>query len=265
MAKRDQQMSAREDDRLHGQLTAYSAAVRISGAAGSLHRRFGNWPIYAAATGSALAMATGASASIITGSFNSPNSVTPKGSSVSSSIKGLIMGSAGRELNIKANSGVSANGPWAALSVQAESPVRVFVTSTNQENVLNFAKGVKIAGNHGASQAKIVNAFFSGSDFGDFKTAGQPGYAGLAIAVGGGNFDYGWVKLEFTDNPETSRPYTLTALAFGIELTANKSIDAGQTTDASTPEPGTMALSLLASGATGIMAWKRRRKQNAAL
>ena len=59
-------MSGREGSPLARRLSDYTAVTRVSAVAKTLYRRTGNWPIYAAATGSALAMATGASASIIT-------------------------------------------------------------------------------------------------------------------------------------------------------------------------------------------------------
>ena len=49
-------------DGLKIQLDSYSAAARSSATLATLRRRMGNWPAYAAVTGSALAAATSASA-----------------------------------------------------------------------------------------------------------------------------------------------------------------------------------------------------------
>ncbi len=52
--------------RLRDRLESYTAAARAGGATRTtLGKRLGNWPVYAAATGSAMAMATNASAGVI--------------------------------------------------------------------------------------------------------------------------------------------------------------------------------------------------------
>ena len=50
-------------------LSGYSAGAKVAAAARRLRSRTGNWPVYAAAAGSALAMTTSASASIISGVY----------------------------------------------------------------------------------------------------------------------------------------------------------------------------------------------------
>src|SRR6185437_15695367 len=58
-------MSDVKKDGLAVRLDAHFAALRVSSTRGALKRQTKNWQVYAAATGSALAMATNASASII--------------------------------------------------------------------------------------------------------------------------------------------------------------------------------------------------------
>ena len=269
MAKRDQKITANGTvEPLQARLNDYSAVARISTAVKNLHRRMGNWPIYAAATGSALAMATGASANNIqTFTYDtSNNSVTPLGSSVASS-KQAFFGVGNAHVVIRANSGLSvtansALSPFAVLSVSGINPMGIFQANGNHQNLRNFAAGDKISSGAGSTAlgGRIVNAFFSGSATGDFH-AGVTGYAGLAIKTQGGqDFNYGWLKLVFT--AVDGLPHTLTALSYGIELTPHMAINAGQISDdAATPEPGTMALALLAAGAAGVMALRRRRQQ----
>jgi hypothetical protein len=72
-------------------------------------------------------------------------------------------------------------------------------------------------------------------------------YWGLAYAVGGGNFNYGWVQLSY--NASTT---TATFLGAAINTTPNESILVGQV-----PEPS--ALSLLAIGLGGLAILRRRR------
>jgi hypothetical protein len=247
MAKRNAQTAARDHAQLDSRLGHYSANARTSTASKALLGRIGNWPIYAAAAGSALAMATSASASIIAGVYN------PTSNTVIPNTPGNIgfLGIGTDHVVIKAVSGVTAKGPTAILSVIGFSPVGIFETATYSQNARKFAPGAPISTGPFAATGKIVKAHFSGKDFGEF-TAGIPGYAGLVINAGT-HLDYGWLKLEFTDDPVTGLPATLTAIAYGIQ-TDGGHIDAGET-----PEPDTMALALLASGATGVAALRRRR------
>jgi len=71
-------------------------------------------------------------------------------------------------------------------------------------------------------------------------------YWGLAYAVGGGNFNYGWVQLSYDASTTTA-----TFLGAAINTTPNQSILVGQV-----PEPS--ALSLLAVGIGGLALVRRR-------
>ena len=71
-------------------------------------------------------------------------------------------------------------------------------------------------------------------------------YWGLAYAVGGGNFNYGWVQLSYDASTTTA-----TFLGAAINTTPNQSILVGQV-----PEPS--ALSLLAIGLGGLAILRRR-------
>ena len=72
-------------------------------------------------------------------------------------------------------------------------------------------------------------------------------YWGLAYAIGGGNFNYGWVQLSYDASTTTA-----TFLGAAINTTPNQSILVGQV-----PEPS--ALSLLAAGLGGLAMLRRRR------
>jgi len=72
-------------------------------------------------------------------------------------------------------------------------------------------------------------------------------YWGLAYAVGGGNFNYGWVQLSYDASTTTA-----TFIGAAINTTPNESILVGQV-----PEPS--ALSLLAVGLGGWAIMRRRR------
>ena len=273
MAKRNQAMAGREGAQLDARLNEYSALARVSATAKSMRNQVGNWPIYAAAAGSALAMATSASANIIHGTYPSANqnpaSHASKNASVQpgpSFIKGLTFISFGKdEINIGARSGVQPTfsggppQPFAQLYLQGVDPVRIFFTGSLAKN---FGAGKRITGSNSGPVAKVVASVATGHPYGNF-SSGQPGYAGLKIKTAGGGLDFGWLKLEFTE--QSGLPHLLTALAFGIEETPGAPILAGQTSDAvATPEPGSMGLAILAAGAAGVVALRRRRKQTSA-
>jgi hypothetical protein len=84
----------------------------------------------------------------------------------------------------------------------------------------------------------------------------QSGYAGLRIDAGGGNFNYGWVALNWTESPEN-----LTISGFAFENSYNTAILAGAQSggSAAVPEPGQVAASLLLlAGIAGYFAHRRR-------
>jgi PEP-CTERM motif-containing protein len=255
MAKRNQLTALRngKNAELDSRLSDYSAGAHLSGAASKLRGRVGNWPIYAAAAGSALAMATGASAnSIVWGTYDpNTNSVEPKGIGVSSQKFGQFGLGPGYLLLIKASSLALDS---VALSVNGgpQNKVHIFEAPGSSGLARNFAISSKIgqSAGPGASSAKIVRAHQAGSDFGDF-SSGKPGFVGFSVQTAGHGTDYGWLELEFTE--KNGLPYELTAEAFGLE-TDGQPILAGQA-----PEPGTLALSLLAAGAAGVSALRRRR------
>ena len=84
----------------------------------------------------------------------------------------------------------------------------------------------------------------------------QSGYAGLRIDAGGGNYNYGWVALNWTQLPDI-----LTISGFAFENSYNTAILAGDQGGGSAagPEPGQVAASLLLlTGIAGYMAYRRR-------
>ncbi len=264
MRTNSSEKSGARREALDSRLSGYSAGAKVAAAARRLRSRTGNWPVYAAAAGSALAMTTSASASIISGTYSGggPNggaSVRPLASGASS-IKGLVFGLG--EINIKAKSGVGYYGHYTNFSAEGILPLKIFETGSVGQYARNFAAGSHIssaAGVLAASGARIARAVFPSSSVGRF-LPGAPGYLGFTLDQGAGNVHYGWLKLEFSLDPQTSRG-VLEALAYGYETTAGARIDAGDRgSTTATPEPGTMALGILAAGAAGVVALRRRRQ-----
>jgi hypothetical protein len=261
MAKIDFRTAAPEGSQLEERLSNYEAIARISATAKTLYRRAGNWPIYAAATGSALAMATGASASIITsgiisGVFPSGVSVNPGGPATQ---LGLIPG-----LSVKIHALSSAAGPVVQLQMLASHENIFFSQFSDSAKNFGFASPIArgLSPSSGVGHTENVQAFFSGHAYGNF-APGKPGFVGLSFSTGHGNTDYGWIALEF--NNKAGIPYYLQALAFGIDINPGQTpgaLLAGEVNGGFIPEPGTFSLAILASGAAGVMMLRRRRRQS---
>ena len=85
-------------------------------------------------------------------------------------------------------------------------------------------------------------------------TTPSTGYMGLRLDLTGGNYDYGWAKVDYH---QTAGIVRFTDFAF--ETTANTAILAGDIGAVPVPEPTTSALRLLAAGVLGIAAYRRCR------
>jgi MYXO-CTERM domain-containing protein len=72
--------------------------------------------------------------------------------------------------------------------------------------------------------------------------------------------DLGWLQVKVT--LDGGFPTQLELISWAYNDAVGGAINAGQTTGGSaTPEPGTEGLALLALGATGILALRKRRKE----
>ena len=88
-------------------------------------------------------------------------------------------------------------------------------------------------------------------------TGGANAYAALRINAGGGNFNYGWVSINY----DTAGP-TATITGFAFEDQVNTAILAGdQGAPAAVPEPGTWAAAALLMGGATYLGWRRRRDE----
>ena len=87
-----------------------------------------------------------------------------------------------------------------------------------------------------------------------FKTQAGTSATSFAKATGA-QTDYGWIQVKFTEG-QNGLSNSLEAIDWAYDTSGN-AITAGA--GASTPEPGTGALALLAAGAAGILALRRRK------
>jgi hypothetical protein len=136
-------------------------------------------------------------------------------------------------------------------------------------NAAISSKAGRFAGSFGTfHRVKLVNGSYQ---LGAFNLA-QPGFAGIEFDTGAlpssassnnpAKFHYGWIELEYDGIPD---PTSITAIDWAYNSVVGQAITAGETSEPSdpvnttTPEPGTAALSLLAMGAAGVLAWRRKK------
>lgn len=101
-----------------------------------------------------------------------------------------------------------------------------------------------------------AEALFAGVMAANGFTSGSPGFMGFQFDRAG-NTHFGWAEVTVTANGD---PGTIDVLQWAWEDTPNTSILAGATgSAAAVPEPS--SLGLLALGAVGVGAWRRRKTQ----
>jgi hypothetical protein len=254
---------------LENRLSTHFATMRSSSLA-ALKSSAGNWQIYAAVTGSALAMATNASAGII---YSGPETIKTRTiPNVAASTGGFTFASktigieAGVDFRIKASQ-ISTHGTKTGRASLIGGGLVGFMHTGGKNSVKMLASGAEISGGAGdfefAAGPSYSHVGFehhprSGPNF----TSGWPksdiGFAGFVFLTSPGHYDFGWIELEYLEGSN--------GLADEIEVlgvaydNTNSPIKAGAGAVPGTPEPTTGALALLAVGAAGIEALRRRRK-----
>jgi len=215
----------------------------------------GNWIPYAAAAGAALAMSTNASASIIySGPQNIPVTI-PTGDVNTQKIAQFSVAQVDEAVYLQNFTDI--------VSARAGSAALDFVTSTKR---LAFARSGALAKLYNLGQAILMTGPVSAravlrennidEDGGAFGLGTVSGFIGFKSTHTG---DLGWIDVKVFDRNSDGYPDELEILGSAYNSVSGGAIDAGETP--STPEPGTAALSLLALGASGILALRKRRQQ----
>jgi hypothetical protein len=247
---------------LHSRLNSYVESVRRP-QEGTREHRPSNWTAYATVAGSALAMASSASAAII---YTNGSPVTSSISSISKSVfaqrydqPGFPL--AGRDLELALVQSHRSATPT-LLSGFAE------IFSSKFANLFGDAKSALVLKrlNSGDAISSLaaswmrVGVLFDGNTSvgheGVFNS-GQAGLAALRLPTAGGQFDYGWIRLEYS-NGANGLPDSFEAIDWAYNNTPGMAIEAGQQV-AGAPEPSTAAMALLAAGAAGVLALRRRK------
>jgi hypothetical protein len=252
---------------LENRLTAHFATLRSSSLV-ALKGRAGSWQIYAAVTGSALAMATNVSAGII---YSGPENIKTRTiPNVASSTGGFTFASktvgikAGEDFRIKASQ-ISTHRTKTGRASLIGGGLVGFLHTGGKNSVKMLASGAKISAGAGnfsfAAGPSYSHVAFEqhaagGGKFTSGWPVGQIGFAGFDFGVSPGVNDYGWIELEYLEGSD--------GLADEIEVLGVAYDNTGSVIKAGelpgTPEPSTGALALLAAGAAGIEALRRRRK-----
>jgi hypothetical protein len=214
----------------------------------------GNGSVLATVAGSALALATNASAGIIySGVQNIPASL-PVGQGANSN--GFTVGGS----------------PWAVRASNAHFPSSAtarlrhlaagegfMAASAFSPIVTKLASGAAINGSQlfGTLSFNILRRKNLYSFTGQFLNS-QTGFAGIKFKQGA-ETHYGWIRLHVDIGPGNA--VNMKAIDWAYNDVADATILAGEGT---APEPSTISMTLLAAGAAGVLAWRKRRKQVAA-
>ncbi len=223
-------------------------------------RNFGNWGVYAAAAGATLAMASNADAGVIYRTVNKTVSVATTGTNSSAkSIRSSITAS----LRIHRNTLGTGSGT-ARLNIASFHLLRKG-TATGGGNTYarKFAVNSLIgpsANDHGHGGTVLFKHTALGSLRGDFGGTQPSAFAGFKTSGG----DYGWIRISTSAAGSPGFVNEFTVIDYARNKVPGTPIHAGEGLPTGAPEPSSAALGLLAAGAAGLAAWRRRRNEVAA-
>lgn len=236
--------------RLEVSLATYASSAK------AMCGRAGNWATYAAVTGSALAMATSASAAIITSIPETPITVTPGTGASFVHLPGLLSPQATVE-HFPAVLGRVAAGMDGSVLETGFSHLAPFLGS-------GVLIGPNAAGSFVGGGAPALRSVSDGVPIaeGDWPAAGGTGFLGFRFITDTHfNYDYGWMKLSFSVDAN-GLPDSLTFYGLAYDDT-NAPILTGDTGapegGGTTPEPGTAGLMLLALGAAAVGVLRKQK------
>lgn len=269
----------KRSESLNRQLAAYSATSKSIAAFSNWREKLGSWPTYCAATAAALASATSASAGIIHVTAGLPPlQISPTAASASTfqtvHVPGLNR-SFSLSLSHSSISGV-VTGRARFFGFFASGFPQAGIQVNSHQSILKLASGAVISGSSfapfGGFAGKVPSSGSTGFlKIGLWQGGSVIGFAGGKLLAGfttvhgtvSGNptsylaplYDNAWFRFKVKDLNGDGTPDFLQLLDYAYNTIPGAPITAGYT-----PEPATAGMMLLASGAAGIAAWKRRRK-----
>lgn len=223
-------------------------------------------------------MATGADAGIVSGTPNvtiktPANRLAGFGGNSASTVQAATFGLGGADIFLQNASethshtyrSVGAGVGGLKVFFQTFAPHRSRATALTNGFALKFNSGQSITGGFGKIPNGVLRRGFGrffgpGTDNNARSVRGRFGINTTGIVgftVFGG--DLGWMKIKIGDQNSDGYPDQLTILSYAYNTTPGAPITAGEA-PASSPEPGTAALGLLAAGAAGILALRRRKE-----
>jgi hypothetical protein len=218
--------------------------------------RLNTWSVYAAATGATLAMASNADASIIYGVANVSASVTPNAARGFSS---QIFQIGGRTAVIEIEE--FRTGGFRSIFAEVGGLGSNLFFANRGSNLINFSQGQSILSAPAFARYGVAKAILGSTGFGTFTAgnlaSGKTGFAGFLLQNSSSQLDFGWLRIKVSDPTSVGYVTEIQALDWAYNDTAFAPITAGE---GAVPEPGTAALALLATGAAGLLAWRRRRR-----
>lgn len=262
---------------LRGRLESHFATVRSSRTVVAAKRCAGNWQLYAAVTGSALAMATNAMAGNIT------YGATPVTAGPIPNVSNAHTISGGPAFNADATALIHLNNSASfriGVAQGSDGPLFQnggaflggfgdnveFLDSGSSPFAKRLAKGAAISTS--GPFAQIADVFYgrrgvsatgpSSSHLHPYLR--QQGWspsntAFVGFRFGNSDVNYGWIQLQYTvGNNDLAN--SITVESWGYDSTGAP-VTAGESPSA--PEPSTAAMALLAAGAAGVLALRRRK------
>ena len=215
----------------------------------------GNWKLFAAAGGASMAAGTDADAGIVySGAIN--HAITLNGGQQG-------FGLAGVRAQFMATGGAGSRSALLSgrldINVQTTGGGSVFPMS-----VRKYAAGAPIGMSHLHNENSRTVAGWGPwvGARGQFSPPANGTRTGFAGFQSQGHL--GWIHLKITGN-SSRNPTSFTIIDYAYNDVVGGGINAGQMPAAAVPEPGTMAMGLLASGAAGLVALRRAKARAAAV
>ena len=261
-------MKTRRGRRVDQTLRAYSTTADAM-LAMDKHRKLGkDWVAYAAAAGAALAMAPSAEASII---YSGPQNITasrfgPKNLDLDGDAVNDFRIFLLRDQNVQG----TALGYAGFLRTLATHNRIVATGNSAKKFALNsvISAGGNLLGGTRLLRAVLVTTSNATKTilFGKWKASQTTSFAGVRFGIGSGDH-FGWIRIHVTDD-HNGVPDSVTAVDWAYCSDPGVGINAGATQgdclqaggQAGVPEPS--GLALLAAGAGGVLAWRRRRQSS---
>jgi hypothetical protein len=249
-------------DGLSSRLDLYLTSSSGTISAG-FRQKLSAWPRYAAAVGSALALASSAEASII---YSGVENL-----SCFSTFEYPRISMAGNAFVLWVIHHWSTWGRWYRVGMYASLEGQILGTGGDLRKLAsgaNISGGVPGFGHPWRVRQRNTHGYTNKPQtvkyYGNWPAPSSTGFAGVKFTEGG-QPHYGWVRLEYSAWPDGS-PVSITAIDWAYNDVAGAPIRAGQTSDESgsslVPEPSGKALALLAAGAMGVLAWRKRRRES---